>query len=87
MGGLEPSSSSRSIFGSWYSSGIKGHSALSVALILPVSSSINMRDVSFLPINTLTSSLLTVDVKGDMSTSWDMENGKRWRGDEGECRT
>jgi len=85
MGGLEPSSSSRSIFASWYSSGMNGHSALSVAFILPVSSSINMSDVSFLPTNTLTSSLLT-DVNGDMSTSWDMENGNRWSGEDGEWR-
>lgn len=85
--GLSSSSSSKSILSSSPShSMIGGHSEFSVALILPVSNSINSNEVSFRPTNTLVSSPLT-EVNGEMSTSSDMVNGKRWSGVEGECRT
>lgn len=61
---------------------MKGHSELSVAFIFPVSNSINIKEVSFLPIKTLASCSFS-DVKGDISTNSDMENGKRCRGLEG----
>lgn len=86
MGGLLPSSSSRST--SWESSssskssGMNGHSELSVALIFPVSNSINISEVSFLPTKYLVS-CSCADVNGDISTNSDMENGNRCKGLEG----
>ena len=83
MGGLLPSSSSRSTSSeASKSSGINGHSELSVAFIFPVSNSINIKEVSFLPTKYLVSCSF-IDVKGDISTNSAMENGKRCKGLEG----
>jgi len=83
MSGLLPSSSSRST--SWessVSSGMKGHSELRVAFIFPVSSSININEVSFLPTKYLVPWSF-VEVKGDISTNSAIENGNRCKGLEG----
>ena len=85
MSGLLPSSSSRSI--SWESSkssGMNGHSnsELSVAFIFPVSSSINIKEVSFLPTKYLAPCSFSEE-NGEISTNSDMEKGKRCKGLEG----
>ena len=86
MSGAPPSSSSRST--SWESSskssGINGHSELSVAFILPVSNSINIKEVSFRPTKYLSPrSCLFSEVNGDISTNSDIEKGNRCKGLEG----
>lgn len=87
MGGLLPSSSSRSTSSESSSSsksGINGHSELSVAFIFPVSNSINIKEVSFLPIKYLSPCSCSIsDVNGDISTNSDIEKGNRCKGLEG----
>ena len=86
MSGLLPSSSSRSTSSESSSSksGINGHSELRVALIFPVSNSISIKEVSFLPMKYLSPCSCSVsEVNGDISTNSDIENGNRCKGLEG----